>query len=551
MLTAHHIHKNYNLDTILEDVTFSVSPGERVGLIGANGCGKTTLLRILAGEELPDQGSVSRAPGDLRLGYLPQGIQVAPEITLGEVLRKVSGDTQGAEEQVARLAAQLAKTPNDTALQEEYDGALERLQAAHRVSRSGTAGVLTVLGLNELDSDQPVMQMSGGQKTRLSLAMVLLGDPQVLLLDEPTNHLDIGMLDWLESWLAGFGGAALIVSHDRTFLNHTVNRILYLDENNHRLWGYTGNYDDYLAQSLAEGERQMAAYKDQEAEILRIQGDIHRTKQQSLRVEQTTTSRQPTVRRYAKKVAKKALSREKKLERFLRSEERLDKPLQGWQMKLAFDKPPGEGQTQRLGKDILTTVDLVVGYPGQPPLLEGLDLQISTGRRIAFTGPNGSGKTSLLRTLAGRLSPVRGQVRLGDSVKLGYMSQEQETLDPGLSAAQTLQRLAPLNETEARSFLHYFLFSGDDATRSVARLSYGERARLLLAVLVAGGCNLLLLDEPINHLDIPSRSQFELALAGFEGAVLAVVHDRYFIDSFATDLWVVEGREVRCKVLVV
>jgi len=549
VLTAHHIHKSYNLDTILEDISFSITPGERAGLIGANGSGKTTLLRILAGDDRPDQGSVSRAPGDLRLGYLPQGLEIDPDQKLGRVIQQASGDVRAIEDRLARLAAQLASHPHDPVLQEAYDRTLADLQVAHQYSPSEIAAVLDALGLQELDPLQPVGQLSGGQKTRLLLAMVLLGNPQVLLLDEPTNHLDIDMLEWLEGWLADFSGGALIVSHDRTFLNRTVNRILYLDETTHRIREYDGNYDDYLEQYLGERDRQMSAYKDQEDEIRRIRGDIRRTKQQSLRVEQTTTSRQPNVRRYAKKVAKKALSREKKLERFLSSEDRVDKPLQGWQMKLEFDKPPGDGDSIHLGKDILRTENLSVGYPGYPSLLEGLDLQVHPNQRIAFTGANGSGKTSLLRTIAGHIPPVSGSVHLGASVKLGYMAQEHETLDLDLNAVQVLQSRAPLNETEARSFLHYFLFSGDDALRQVGLLSFGERARLLLAALVASGCNLLLLDEPINHLDIPSRTQFEQALSGFEGAVLAVVHDRYFIDSFATDLWVVEGKSVRREVL--
>jgi ATP-binding cassette, subfamily F, member 3 len=385
--------------------------------------------------------------------------------------------------------------------------------------------------------------LSGGQKTRLALAQVLLLGPHLLLLDEPTNHLDIGMLQWLETWLAGFKGAALIVSHDRAFLDASVNRILDLDPATRMVRAYEGNYTAYLEQYLAERETQMQAYKDQLAEIRRMRQDIAQTKQHSLKVELTTTSRQPVVRRYAKKVARKAKSREKKLERYLESDERVEKPKESWRMKLEFEAP------NHRGRDILSLDDLDVGYPGGEPLLKGLDLDIRTGQRIVLTGPNGAGKTTLLRTIAGQIPPLSGSVRLGASVHLGYMTQEQELPQNGSTPAEIIQNLAPLNETEARAFLHYFLFSGDDALRDVRLLSYGERARLALAVLVIQGCNFLLLDEPINHLDIPSRARFEQALAGFQGTVLAVVHDRYFIERFASEIWLVGNQALQRLVL--
>jgi ATP-binding cassette subfamily F protein 3 len=255
-------------------------------------------------------------------------------------------------------------------------------------------------------------------------------------------------------------------------------------------------------------------------------------------VEITTTSRQPSVRRIAKKVAKKALSREKKLERFLESDEILERPNESWQMKLDFS------EDVNLSKDVLRTENLAIGYPGHEPLLKNLNLYIHAGQRIALTGENGTGKTTLLRTLVGKLKPLTGKVRLGYTIKLGYMTQEQELLDPSLSALETLQRVASYNETKARHFLHFFLFSGDDPLRPSGELSFGERARLQLALLVAQGCTFLLLDEPINHLDIPSRTRFEEALTQYNGSILAVVHDRYFIEGFASNVWTVENGRV-------
>jgi ATP-binding cassette subfamily F protein 3 len=266
--------------------------------------------------------------------------------------------------------------------------------------------------------------------------------------------------------------------------------------------------------------------------------DIQRTFEQARSVERSTTPRQPNVRRLAKKVAQKAKSREKKLDRYIASEDRVEKPLRSWQLKLDLDEAP------HLGKDVLFLEDLAVGYPGHPPLLQQINQQAQAGERIILTGVNGSGKTTLLRTIAGQLVPRAGQVRLGQSVQLGYMAQEQELLDPTQTPLATIQQVAPLNETDARSFLHYFLFSGDDALRPNEQLSYGERARLALARLVASGCNFLLLDEPTNHLDIPSRTMFEEALSQFEGTILAVVHDRYFIEQFATKIWLVENQEL-------
>ena len=545
MLSAHQLSKSYGIQTVLQDITFSISSGDRLGLIGPNGCGKTSLMRILAGIDLPDSGTVVSTRSDLRIGYLSQGFELDPAQTIAEACALASMHDPASK--VSELALALSIHPRDAGLQQAYDEALHSLEE----ESVSPAEILKPLGLADLPVDKRVGELSGGQKTRLMLARLLLERPHLLLLDEPTNHLDIHMLEWLEGWLARFHGAALIVSHDRAFLDNTVSSILELDGATHTIRQYAGNYSDYIEQKEMERQHQLQTYLDQQAQIRQMRADIARTKQQAAFTERQASSVRIggsdfKIKGYksyqqgiAKKVAKKAKSREKKLERFLESDELVERPRADWQMKLAFTAP------RHRSKDILLSENLSVGYPGYPPLLEGLRLQIRGGQRIALTGPNGCGKTSLLRTIAGGLEPLSGSMRLGSTVKLGYMTQEQELLDPEKSPLEIIRSAGLLNETQARNFLHFYLFGGDAPLRPSKNLSYGERARLELALLVAQGCTFLLLDEPINHLDIPSRARFEQALNLYEGTVLAVVHDRFFINRFSTDVWSIENGSIR------
>ncbi len=540
MLQVNHLSKRYGDDVILDGVSFVVNPTDRVGLIGPNGCGKTTLLRCIIGAEQPDGGGVTLSPPDLRLGYLAQGLEYASGDAVGDLLLARSRRRR-VEAEVTRLAQAIAtaRDKGRRASFEAYSIALAELETlGEETSLHQVQTVLAGLGLAGLSLETPVEILSGGQKTRLGLARVLLSDPQLLLLDEPTNHLDIEALEWLESWLVSFRGAALVISHDRTFLDRTVTRILDLDALTHSVTEYVGNYSEYIEAWEQQWEKQWSQWRDQQAEIRRVKQDIAQTKNQARSVELTTTSGQPGPRRYAKKVAKKALSREKKLDRYLDSDERVEKPHPSWRMKLEFESVPPSGQ------DVLTLEDVAMGFDGAP-LFSGVNQILRQGERVALVGPNGAGKTTLFRLITGELTPRAGRVRLGSNVRLGYFAQEQETLDETGNAFETLRAVAPMGETETRTFLHYFLFSGDDVFVPVGDLSFGERARLTLATLVAQGCNLLLLDEPINHLDIPSREQFEQAMRAYEGTVMAVVHDRYFIQRFATALWVVDKGQVR------
>ena len=537
MLTAHHLYKTYGIQPILQDISFSIGHDERVGLIGPNGCGKTTLMRILAGIERPDSGTVVATRSNLRVGYLAQGMEFDADQTIQSSLSLYPVSEAALEAEITSLASALASNPNDTRIQTKYDTALRQLS----ITNDELPTILGPLGLADMPLDTPVRHLSGGQKTRLMLARVLLEEPHLLLLDEPTNHLDIEMLEWLEEWLAKFKGAALIVSHDRAFLDNTVTSILELDPNTHGMRSYPGNYADYLEHKLSEREKQAQAYQDQQDELVQLRSAaMHIRGLTKMKKGGKADSGDKFAKgffgnRATKNVAGRAKHIEARIEKLL-TEERIEKPKQNWQMKLDF------GARAHQSKDVLIAEKLSVGY--DDPLLRDLNLSIRAGQRIALTGPNGTGKTTLVRTIAGKLHPLAGSLKVGATVKLGYMAQEQELLNPGLNALQTIQNIAPFNETEARNFLHYFLFKGDDALRPTRELSFGERARLQLGLLVAQGCTFLLLDEPINHLDIPSRARFEEALANFKGTILAVVHDRYFIERFASDIWTVKDGKI-------
>ncbi len=539
MLTVHQLHKSYGVQPILKNINFSLSNGERVGLIGPNGCGKTTLLRILAGFEPADAGSVIPNRSPLRVGYLAQGMEFDPKDTIQSALGPAPVKPEELEAQIAALATALAGNPSDSALQAQYDETLFHLSSFH----APLSTILIPLGLADLPLNTPVAHLSGGQKTRLMLARVLLEEPHLLLLDEPTNHLDIQMLEWLEGWLESFPGAALIVSHDRAFLDNTVTSILELDPLTHGLRAYEGNYADYLEQKITEREKQAQAYQDQQDEVAQLRAaaahirGLTKMKKGGKGDSGDKFAAGFFGNRATKNVAGRAKHIEARIEKLL-TEERVERPSRSWQMKLDFGAP------EHQSKNVLVAENLSIGYTQDNPLLTGLNLHIRAGQRIALTGPNGSGKTTLIRTIAGRLNPLGGTLKLGQTVRLGYMAQEQELLDPSLNAMQTVQRIAPFNETEARHFLHFFLFSGDDPLRPTRDLSFGERARLQLGLLVAQGCTFLILDEPINHLDIPSRARFEQALTQFSGTILAVVHDRYFIEQFASEVWTVNNGSI-------
>ena len=524
---------------VLDQISFNLNRGQRAGLIGPNGCGKSTLLKIISGELRPDRGRIQLSPAFLRLGYLPQALDFPAGATVGDVLAAAQGERVSVETRLAEAAERVAAASNGelAAALADYDRALAEFEALGGASLHAEAdAVLAGLGLADVGQERPVQALSGGQKTRLGLARLLLSQPDLLVLDEPTNHLDMRALAWLEEFLAGYPGAVLLVSHDRAFLDRTVSTILALDDVTHTLREYPGNYSDYALAMDRSLEKQWATYQEQQERVQRLTSSIRKLSGKAQNIENETIHFY--WRRIAKDLARRAVVQKRRLERMLESEEMVDKPGLTWKMKLEFADMP------RSGQDVLHIEGLSAGY-GQRAVLEKVDLHLSYGERAALIGPNGAGKTTLLRCITGDLLPWSGQVRLGRGVRLGYMAQEQETLDPAATPLALLRAAAPLGETEARSFLHYFLFAGDEVFTPVGQLSFGERSRLALALLAGRGCNFLLLDEPINHLDIPSRESFEQAMARFEGTVLAVVHDRYFIERFATALWIVENGAVQ------
>ncbi len=545
MLQVTAIRKSYGDNIVLHDVSFVVNAGDRVALVGPNGCGKTTLLRLIAGEEPADGGSVQLGPPDRRLGYLRQGMTYDQAGRVRHYLRLEPPALEAAQDRVEELARRLetagAEQATLVAAYGQALGELERLAGAQQAPHEAQA-VLGGLGLGNVSLDAPVATLSGGQKTRLGLARLLLDRPHILLLDEPTNHLDIEALEWLERWLLDYRGATLVVSHDRALLDRVATAILELDPQTHGVRLFAGDYTGYLERKEAERQRQWEEYSDQNEEIARLRASAQHLRglgrpHKGGKADGGDKFAKGFFANRGRYAVRRAKQIERRVEHLL-TDERVPKPRPTWRMKLDLSGAPATG------KDVIVLEGLAAGY-GSAALLTGVDEHVQAGERVAIVGPNGAGKTTLLRTIAGELPALAGRVRLGTGVRLGYYSQEQEGLDPRSTPLEIVAAAGRGPETEMRAFLHCFLFTGDDVFVPVGSLSYGERARLLLARLVAEGCNCLLLDEPINHLDIPSRASFERALAAFGGTVLVVTHDRYFIRQFARRLWFVAGGTVQ------
>lgn len=521
LISVNQLEKSFGAERIFSGVSFQIEEHDRIGLIGPNGAGKSTLLHMLAKREEADAGTVAVAR-TVRIGYLTQVVDFQPQHTLREEMLTVFAQLRQWEEELHKLANAMAsaEAQHDTSrhaqLLHRYDELQTRLEHAGGYTyENRVAQVLDGLGFTREQQEAPVMQLSGGQQTRAALGKLLLQEPDVLLLDEPTNHLDLAALEWLETYLLSWPGAVVIVAHDRYFLDKIVSRTIELAFG--RIEEYPGNYTKYLQLREDRMERRMREYEAQQAYIAHTEEFIRRYK--------------------AGQRSREARGRQTLLNRM----ERVERPQDFPEMRFAFTPVTDSGLV------VIATQKLAVGYKNATPqqggtnmLMRVADLELLRGDRVGLLGPNGAGKTTLLRTLIGELPPVDGQAQLGHNVRIGYYSQTHSGLTMERTILAEIRQVSALSEEGARSFLGRFLFSGDDVFKRISALSGGERSRVALAKLTLQGANLMVLDEPTNHLDLQSRQFLEDILSEFEGTLLFVSHDRYFIDRLATKVWAVE-----------
>jgi len=504
---------------VLRDVSFVLNTGERAGLVGPNGSGKSTLLRAIAGELRPDSGSVWIDPAD-RVAYLPQYPQDELQLSIRESLLR-GGGVGELQRRLAEMERSMPSAQGD-ALLTEYAASRETFeQRGGYELEARLEQVVSGLALDAVDLDRSVGSLSGGNKTKLSLARLLLSGASILLLDEPTNYLDLVALLWLERFIREGDRSYLIVSHDRRFLDRTVGSILELTVAEHTLRVWPGNYSQYAEGRLREEQKRLAAYRDQQERIAKIEEDIRRTKEQACGTETGTNN--DVLRRYAKKVAKKAKAREHRLEREL-DDNTIEKPTRGWGLHLV-DLGRDPIDDQRLALEV---TNLHASYDHHE-VLRGVDLLIRGRDRVALMGENGSGKSTLLRCVTGHMT-FEGSVRMGPSLRPGLLSQENEELPLDRSVLEVFRSRTEMYEDQARTYLHKFLFTGHEVFKPVGALSFGQRSKLALAMLILSDANLLLLDEPTSHLDLPALEAIEDALAQYQGSLLLISHDRYFVE---------------------
>ena len=514
LLQANNVARRFADVTLFENVNFNIQTRDRIALVGRNGTGKSTLIEQIMGKEPISEGAITKAKGG-RIGYLEQHVAIDSNRSIWEEMLWVFQDklllrkqAEASALQVAQLADQV-DSPEYLAALKEYDRIQEDLIEQNVFAiESDIRTVLHGFGFYDEDYNRPVQSLSGGQKTRLALARTLLMDYDLLILDEPTNHLDMETLSWLESYLTGYQGALLIVSHDRYFLNKVATQVIEL--RHQTLHVYKGNYDFYLKEKALRERQEFQAYEKQQADIAKLEDFI-----------QKNITRASTTKR--------AQSRRKQLEKM----QRIEKPKQDQKApRIQFSSERESGQR------VIDAKDVSIGYDLQAdPLSSHLNMELKRQEAIAIVGPNGVGKTTFLKTLLGQLPALGGEIEIGTNVDIGYYDQNVNQLKPNITVLETLwQAHDRTDEWKVRSILGSFLFSGETVEKKVSMLSGGEKARLSLALLATNHDNTLLLDEPTNHLDIDSKEVLEEALIDFDGTLLFVSHDRYFINRIATQV---------------
>jgi len=558
LISVSSLTKSFGSFDLFANISFSVSKGARIGLVGPNGVGKTTLLRIIAGEDEASSGSVSRARG-VRSGYLSQEADFKMEGTLWDACHSVFDDLVKQQEELHRLEELMATDPDVIErygkLQEDFE------RRGGYTYETRIRQVLTGLGFDAGDYGLALNHLSGGQRTRAFLARLLLSDPDLLLLDEPTNHLDIRAVEWLEGYLNQWEGAVIIVSHDRYFLDKVSNQIFEMLPGAYEI--YTGNYTAYLKQREERNARRQELFESEKEKLLKEVEYIKKNiaGQNTLQAK-GKLKRLTRIVQAIEQVGLDAVLNSKWIELGVSmttspfSVEEAERRVRG--MKSPVRVLPNLhlrlGSQKRSGDLVIRTKDLQVGYPAEPGIPEKMlfsapDIELRRQDCAALIGPNGAGKSTFLKTILGQLEPLAGEVMLGASLQIGYFAQAHEGLDPNKTLLQEIDSVMPnWLPGQIRDYLGKYLFSGDDVYKKVDMLSGGERGRLALAKLALQDTNLLLLDEPTNHLDIPSQEVLESVLEDYTGTILLISHDRYLVDALATQIWEIDPEEANLSV---